>query len=242
MKNLRRLFKKHTTLVFLDFEGTQFSHEIIAIGAIKCKIDQFGNIVEESKEGFKRYVLATNPVGKIISEMTHITDEILQNEGISFEQALNDFASYVGEEMSNVSFVVFGSNDALMLVETKKYSQINNIEILWKILTNIVDFQAFLSQYCRDKNSNIFSLVNYLKHFNCEDIEESHDPLNDAINLKRLYQEVLKNQDILREDYKEILYHTKVFPYPIKQILKDLADGKKVSAKELDQYIKEYLS
>ena len=30
MEAIKRLLKKHKTVVFLDFEGTQYTHEIIA--------------------------------------------------------------------------------------------------------------------------------------------------------------------------------------------------------------------
>ena len=42
MEAFNKLIKNKKTLVFLDLEGTQFSHEIIAIGAVKCKIDENG--------------------------------------------------------------------------------------------------------------------------------------------------------------------------------------------------------
>ena len=42
MEAFKKLIKNKRTLVFLDLEGTQFSHEIIAIGAVKCKIDEKG--------------------------------------------------------------------------------------------------------------------------------------------------------------------------------------------------------
>lgn len=242
MKLLNQLLKKHKTLVFLDFEGTQFSHEIIAIGAIKCKIDSKGNIIEEKENGFKTYVKATNPIGHIITDLTHITDEKLKEEGKSVEDALNEFASYIGDDINDSSFIVFGSNDAQMLLMTRKLSRPKNEDIVWKIMNNIVDFHSFISQFCRDSNSNTYSLVNYLKHFKGIPQKESHDPLNDAIDLKNLYKQVLKNNEILCEDYKDILKKQKTFPYPIKKILHDIYNGKTISEKELNEYIKEYLS
>ena len=44
MEAFNKLIKNKKTLVFLDLEGTQFSHEIIAIGAVKCKIEEYGKI------------------------------------------------------------------------------------------------------------------------------------------------------------------------------------------------------
>ena len=40
MKKLARLIGHHRTLVFLDLEGTQQSHELIALAAIKADLNE----------------------------------------------------------------------------------------------------------------------------------------------------------------------------------------------------------
>ena len=82
MKKFERLLKGHKSLVFLDFEGTQFSHEMIAIGAVHVVIDRNGYI-KRSKKPFKVYVKAHNRVGKIVTDLTGITDEMLKQKGVS---------------------------------------------------------------------------------------------------------------------------------------------------------------
>ena len=47
MKALQKLTKGKKYGIFLDFEGTQFSHEIIAIGAVKCKLTPNGHIIQQ---------------------------------------------------------------------------------------------------------------------------------------------------------------------------------------------------
>ena len=57
MKKFDKLLKGHKNIVFLDFEGTQFSHEMIAIGAIATTIDRNGRIKKAKKRGaFKERV------------------------------------------------------------------------------------------------------------------------------------------------------------------------------------------
>ena len=73
MKKFERLLKGHKSLVFLDFEGTQFSHEMIAIGAMHVSIDRNGYI-KKHKKPFRIYVKAHNRVGKIVTDLTGITD------------------------------------------------------------------------------------------------------------------------------------------------------------------------
>ena len=88
MQTLKKLLKGHKTAVFLDLEGTQFSHEVIALGAIKCKLDENANIIEEEKNGLLVYVFAQNPIGRIIKSLTHIDEDLIAQNGISFNEQL----------------------------------------------------------------------------------------------------------------------------------------------------------
>ena len=81
MKKFERLLKGHKSLVFLDFEGTQFSHEMIAIGAVHAVIDRHGYI-KKSKKPFRIYVKAHNRVGKIVTDLTGITEDMLKQKGV----------------------------------------------------------------------------------------------------------------------------------------------------------------
>lgn len=242
MEAIKRLLKKHKTVVFLDFEGTQYTHEIIAIGAIKCKVDENGLIIEKEENGFKEYVQAKGTTGKIITEMTSITDALLEEKGVPVDVMLEKFKAYVHEDLRNVSFIVFGTNDARMILETNKISKPSNAYIFKQIIPNIVDYLAFLSQYCRDENFNSYSLTNYLKVFEGTPVGISHDPLNDAIDLMNLYDCVSKRKDILLNEYKKNLLKQKVFPEPIKKLIRILVEENNVSYEEFNDLLKDYLS
>ncbi len=241
MKALDKILTNKRICVFMDFEGTQFSHEIVAVGAVKCYLDEHGNIIKEEK-GFKAFVKAINPIGNYISKMTSISDEFLKEKGITVDRMLKDFEKYVNEDFSNVIFLVFGNNDAKMLHETKKYSKPKKEDTINKILKNLVDYQMFLSQFCRDENLNNYSLVNYLKLFKGLPNGESHDPLNDAIDLKNLYKQVLKNKEILINEYKSLLNRQKIYAEPIKIIIERLMNGENITSDEFENLIQNYLS
>ena len=49
---LLTVLKGHKVLVFMDYEGTQFSHEMIAIGAILVVIDQKTGRIKKKKAPF----------------------------------------------------------------------------------------------------------------------------------------------------------------------------------------------
>ena len=243
MEALKKLLKGHKTLVFIDFEGTQFTHEIIAVGAYKCKVNDEGEIIERAENGYKQYVQATSQVGKYITEMTSITDSFLEANGVPVDVMLEELKAYIHEDLRNVSYVVFGSNDARMILETNKHSHPSNQYILKQIIPNIVDYLAFLSQYVRDDNFNSYSLTNYLKVFEGEPYGVSHDPLNDAIDLMNLYDNVLKNPDILLDEYKKNLLRQKIFPTPVKNLLKKIIETNEgITKEEFISLLKDYLS
>ena len=242
MEALVKLLKGHKTLVFIDFEGTQFTHEIIAVGAYKCKIDENGNIIEKANKGFKQYVQAKSQVGKYISEMTSITDSFLEQNGVPVDVMLEELKRYINEDLRNVSYIVFGSNDAKMMLETNKYSHPSNHYILRQIIPNIVDYLAFLSQYVRDDNYNSYSLTNYLKLFKGTPFGISHDPLNDAIDLMNLYSAVLNNPDILLIEYKKNLLRQKTFPDPIKKLIQILIEENNVTSDDFNKLLNDYIS
>ena len=83
MNAIKKLLKGHRTLVFLDLEGTQFSHEIIAIGAVKVKVDEQGKIEKGAPKTFKCYVKCMGTIGKFITNLTKIDETILKEQGLT---------------------------------------------------------------------------------------------------------------------------------------------------------------
>ena len=61
MKILDRKLRKKRTLVFVDLEGTGYSHEMIEIGAYLTTLNEDGTI-KKVHAPFKRYVLAHNRI------------------------------------------------------------------------------------------------------------------------------------------------------------------------------------
>ncbi len=242
MKALNKQLQGRKNLVFLDFEGTQFSHEIIAIGAIKCRIDENGKIIDEDQNGFLKYVKPKNSIGSIISSLTNLTEEFIRKNGVDFETALEELKDYVGINLNDAVFIVFGSNDAKMIMESEKHSRPVNYQICNQILNNIFDFLAFISQYIRDDNNNTYSLINYLGLYNKKPYGIPHNPLNDAIDLKNLYIAFLENKNIAKKEYQKILLNSKLSPEPIKRILEKLQNNETITKADFEQFIDDYLA
>jgi DNA polymerase III epsilon subunit-like protein len=240
MEAFKKILKNRRTLVFMDFEGTQFSHEIIAIGLVKTTCDENG-IINGPYQTYKRYVKSYGPIGKIVTRITSITPEIIKNEGVTLEQALDEIKIFLGDEYENTAFIAFGSNDVKMIIDSIKLSKPSNDYVGLEMCKHSIDFLAFLSQFIKDDKGNNYSLVNYLKLYDKDPYGTSHDPLNDAIDLMNLYQVFMNEKEIRAREYINVIKKQKVFPSPIKKIINKLLNDEVVTPEDFKKEIAKYV-
>ena len=241
MKKFERLLKGHKSLVFLDFEGTQFSHEMIAIGATRVIIDRHGYI-KKHKKPFRVYVKAHNRVGKIVTDLTGITDEMLKQKGVSFFTAMSELKKYVGLSFRKSSFITFGNHDMKILSSSISYSFDFPKETVQCIQQNYIDFSAFIGEFMRDDKGNPLSLIRYCDAFGVKQAGPAHDHAVDAENLEWLYDATMRKSEILLEEYKKVLKSFNHFPQPVSNVIKKLANNENVTSDEFDKEIKDYIA
>lgn len=241
MKKLTKLIRNNKYLVFMDFEGTQFSHEMIAIGAVVATLDRKGQI-KTMKPSFKTLVKAKSKVGKVVTDLTGITDDELKNKGVSFRKAMELFKTYCGRAFKKCTFVTFGNHDLHILNSSISYNLDTPKEIVSQIQKNYFDYLNFISEFIKDtKTHNPLSLVNYCKHFGLDEAGKAHEPDVDAINLANLYNAFLKNKTLVRDDYIQVIAHYQHLPDPIRKTMEKLASGEDVKSGELIDFVDEYL-
>lgn len=240
MKKFEKLLKGHKNIVFLDFEGTQFSHEMIAIGAVATTIDKNGRI-KKSKKPFKILVKAKNKVGKYVTSLTGISDELLAKGGLSFAKAIDALKKYVGISFKKSSFVTFGSHDLTILNRSISYNFDFNKDACSQIQKNYIDFLAFIGEFVKDPKGNQISLVHFCQMFGVKEEGPAHDPSVDAVNLANLYDAVMSNKDTLLDEYKKVLGKFSHFPEPINKVVQKLVSGESVSPEDFEQEIKKYI-
>ena len=242
-KKLQKCLRGHKSLVFLDFEGTQFSHEMIAIGGIAVLVDPRTGLIKKRKEPFKVYVKAHNKIGNYVTELTGITENILKEKGASFDTAMKMLKKYVGINFKKSTFVTFGNHDMRILNQSIAYNLHYPKDVTSQIQKNYFDFAAYISEFIRDDKGNPLSLVHYCELFGLEQAGKAHDPEVDAINLANLYDEFLAKTNLVVDEYKKHLrMHSSHLPEPIAQAIVKLASGEDVSAKEFEENLKKYLS
>lgn len=241
MRKMQSLLKGHHYICFLDFEGTQFSHEMIAIGAVLATLDRKGCIKRE-KEAFKIYVRPKNKVGNYVVNLTHITDELLAKEGVSFYKAMNALRNYLGSAFKKCSFMTFGNHDYRIISQSVSYNLDTPKDIVSQIQHNYIDFNVVISEFSRDEHNNPYSLLNYCKIFNVPEVGEAHDPSYDAINLAHLYNAFVSSPDIVLNEYLKLLSKPHHLPLPIEEAVKALATGQDYTAEEFKEVAKKYIS
>lgn len=239
MKSLNEILKGASEVVFLDFEGTQFSQEIIAIGAIKATIDSKYQI-KRKYPSFKIYVKSNGEVGKIVTKLTGIDDALLKNKGVGFFEALDKLKKYVGKNYKKMKYLTYGNFDMRLLHQTSIDNSLDD-EFIQSVYKNHVDYANFLSRYVRSNKNDQISLLDGLKTFEVTPYGNPHDPEADAVNLMYLYEAVIKKRTILKEEYKKVLFNNTKLPRSMRIMLKKIRNGEKINRDTLDSLIEEDL-
>lgn len=240
MKFIRRIVKDCNSIVFLDFEATDSSMEIISIGAIKAELDSKKQIKSYDK-GFKCYVYTETKISPFIEEMTGITNELLDNEGISFEEAINRLSKYVGDP-TFVHFFTYGNYDIRLLHIDAKNNELLQNNLVLQVFRKHSDFSKILNHFVRSETNQTLSLIKALKVFNVKPVEPIHDPLSDAKNLMFLYEAFLKSHNIIRVQYLKVIANNPNLEPPVKKLLNKLVKDKSVTVEDLNTYINEEIS
>ena len=242
MKKLDKQLKGHKYICFMDFEGTQFSHEMIGLGAVMATINPKDGRIKRSKKPLHILVKAKNKIGKYVIDLTGITEEDLKTKGVSFATAMNQLKKYCGLYFKKCTFVTFGSHDMRILSQSIMYNLEYPKEITSQIQKNFLDFSAFISEFIKDQQGNPLSLIHYCELFNVPEAGTAHDPTIDSINLMNLYDAFLANKELVLEQYKLVLQKPNGhIPSPVAEATKKLASGQDVSAADFEAYIKKYL-
>lgn len=242
MKALDKALKDKTVLVFIDLEGTQFSHEMIEIGAHLVILNK-DHTVKKILKGYSSYVKAHNRIGRVVTELTGITEKLLQEKGRPFPEVFKQFRGYVGKYWNKCKFVTFGTHDLRIINMSVENSPKDDelSELAHYVNKNHFDISSFLGQFIQDQHGNPLSLSNNLKVFSQEFEGTKHSALADAYNTALLYKAFIEHPEIVQEEYKKALTHVHHTPVPISKVISKLFAGETVTPEDFDTAIKESL-
>lgn len=241
MNAIKKYIAKRKSIVFLDLEGTQFSHECIAIGAVLATIKKNGEI-KKRKEPFKVFVRPKNSIGKYVEGLTGITSKTISQYAVSFKEAIASLKKYIGSYFKHSLYMTYGSHDIVIIGSSIKYNLDAPKDDLAVIQKNYCDFHYVFQQYVKDDNNNSLSLVHACELFDCLENGKHHDPSCDAINLANLYNAFIKNRDLLFERYKIVLGNFNHLPKPIQSVVQKLVKGETVTPEFFDEAVKKEIN
>jgi inhibitor of KinA sporulation pathway (predicted exonuclease) len=240
MKKLSRLIGHRRTLVFLDLEGTQQSHELIALAAIKADINE-DLTIKKTYKGITHLVRPKKEVGQFVTQLTKITEVDVVDKGIGYDKSMLTLRNYVGKNFKKAAFIVFGNHDARILHQSFHHSPEADETIVKTVTQNLIDYSSFIGEFIKDQNGNPLSLINNLLVFKETFQGEHHQPLDDAKNLLLLYRRVLEHQAIILEEYLKVFKQLRHVPEPVKQLLLKIMNDQPVDKSTLIGLAKEYL-
>lgn len=238
MKFLNKLLNDANQIIFMDFEGTQLTQEIISIGAIKVELDNKKRI-KKSHKPFKIFIRAEGVVGPVVEQLTGITDLYLFQYGENFTDAIQKFSSYCGNNLKQTVFMTYGNFDMRLLHQTSLINHVDDDDFIHMIYKKNIDFSNVVSKFCRSNRNEMISLLDALKKFEITPLGDAHDPQSDAINLSLLYNAFITEKRILKEEYLKVLLHNPHLPTPILKIMTKLVDEGTVTTDDLLKYIDE---
>lgn len=192
LKNITKYYKnfieEHSELKDIELEN-----EIIEIGAVK--VDKYMKIIETMKSYIKPTIFPV--INPKINEITKIDMNILNENGVSFEEAMNKLKNMFEEGDVLCSWA---KDDIVELIINAHYHKYQDI----KWLDSYLDIQEYATHILAHKKA--LGLKNALTELKIKvDDSKLHDALNDAEYtvevLKRIYNaRILKNY-IIKDIY-----------------------------------------
>lgn len=165
---------------YIDFEATQFSEEIISIGCVADNGNTFNRLVKPSN---------MKKVTKFITELTGISTEMLEAEGVSADSAFLDLYQFVKENnhAGVPTYYCYGTSDKNFLKKT--ISHMENLEAIIfasSMQALLVDYSTTVKSYLATQGLSLKKLVALIRHV--DTVEQNHDALDDALMLKECYE------------------------------------------------------
>lgn len=205
MNNLREVFQKYAAVVFFDTETTGLEAEscqIIELAAIRIEQTDHGTLrMANSADVFIKLQDGQQIPEKIV-ELTGITDETLEAEGITEADAAAIFTDLIRNDKGPVLLVAHNAQFDLLFVRAMLWRHAGDGEEMLEA----ADYLDSLTVY-KDRRAYPHKLANAIVAYKLEDkVQNSHRAIDDVAALF----EVCKAMDNERAD---LLSYVNVFGY-----------------------------
>lgn len=162
-------------------------NEIIEIGAVK--LDENFKVVGTFKQLIKPAI--SKKLSSRFKNLTHITSDEISKNGISFENAISDFARWSEKEKS--VFMSWSNSDLYVLVDNFKYFfGKTTVDFMKKY----ADVQKFCQRNIKTENSNQIGLAKCAEYMNISvDSENLHRALEDCYLASKCFEKVFDKNE-----------------------------------------------
>jgi inhibitor of KinA sporulation pathway (predicted exonuclease) len=198
LKNITN-YNKEFFETYGDFNDIGLENEIIEIGAIK--VDKYMKPISEIREYVKPKIFPV--INPIVTEITKINEDILNEKGIPFEEAINKLKDMFEEGDVLCSWA---KDDIAELIINANYYKFNDL----KWLNEYLDIQEYVTKMLGHKKA--LGLKVALDELKIKvDETKLHDALNDARYtvevFKRVYNSRIINNYIVKDIYNMPAIH-----------------------------------
>lgn len=206
MNNLKNIFEKYAAVVFFDTETTGLDADtcqIIELAAIRIEqTDSNGTLrIADSADLFVKLPEGEKVPEKIV-ELTGITDEMLEAEGVAEVEAATIFSNIIRKDEGPVLLVAHNAQFDLLFVQ----AMAERHALAFEVALKSVDYLDSLTVY-KDRRPYPHKLANAISAYKLEDkVQNSHRAIDDVAALF----EVCKAMDDERPD---LLTYVNVFGY-----------------------------
>lgn len=168
---------------YIDFEATQAS-EIISIGCVAETGATFQSLVKPHFSSISPY----------ISQLTHITNEMLENENdLDFVfNRMYDWITSLCPSILDWEFLAYGSDEDFVKASLPniytEHSMILAAMMIAKMRNGAKEAKSFFH--------GTISLIHAFNHVENAKREQRHDPLEDAIMFQKVYEYMQENEPL----------------------------------------------
>ena len=183
-----RQFRLPYDLIVFDLEANQPSSKVIEIGAVKLLRDggihpnRFSQLVKIDESLGK---CQTREGEKTITELTGISQEILDKDGVDFPEALKRFNEWAKSETKNVLLASWGAWDAPCLRDNCEY---NKVEYPFRGKSLDIKNVGIWMNLITGKKVKSDGLGSMMRGWNLKFEGDKHRACDDAYNTARLIQ------------------------------------------------------
>ncbi|MFA6829867.1 MAG: hypothetical protein WCR67_04115 [Bacilli bacterium] len=199
--NLHQKLADCDALVFFDMEATQFSREGISIGCVIVPVSLTnGNFKIVGNEiTYTSLIKSHKKIGKLVTNLTGITEEKLSEEGRDFDLVLKEIIDIL-RSFKKKTYISYGHGDIGILEATIDKKQEYQVEFLQHIKKNYLDFYSYLKQFIVDKKGQALSVEKLISFYGIDKTLTLHDPLSDSVYLKKIFFSFICNNEKTVDD------------------------------------------